>query len=444
MSIEAFLAEYQQTHLEKTVKSLDEIEQQQLFKQIQSFRSELTFSPLIEKKKTGFSPVKKLDKPTLKDIEDGKELIRNGKAASVLLAGGLGTRLGIDGPKGCYPITNVEKKTLFQLYCEKLKAQQEQLNCRLLAAVMVSSFNHKETIEFFERHQYWGLSRGQVLFFEQENTPYLDNEGKWFWSKKNSIAHSPNGNGYVFHCMEASKTLMLLQKAGVKYLQVSPIDNPLSYPLDPGMLGYHKREASDVVLGAVERQHPQEMLGLIVDEDGKTKIAEYSEISDVFFQELNEKKKLKYRYGNSGIHSFCMNFVEKIVSESSQPLPVHWVKKKTRQWTGSFFEDIWAWKVEHFIFDWLNYCTNVKAVKFDRTLHYAPLKRQQGSGGVLEVQEALLNKDRKILCDITKQDTEHLFFELSPSFYYPTEKILQEWRNKRIPNSNYIFPEMSR
>jgi hypothetical protein len=72
----------------------------------------------------------------------GEEALRAGRVAAFTVAGGQGTRLGYDGPKGTFPVSPVLGKTLFQVFAEKLLLEPklitdaEQVNLAIETAVL--------------------------------------------------------------------------------------------------------------------------------------------------------------------------------------------------------------------------------------------------------------------------------------------------------------------
>ena len=438
MNIEEWIYLHKQPHLKKDIEKLSSLQKEHLSKQIHDFDPDVSFSSFLTPKQITPAPLLSCNPPILENYKLGQKLIMNYQTACIVLAGGIGTRLGSAEPKGCFPISNVQNKSLFQLVAEKILAQGKQLGCRPLVAFMLSSSTQEKTVSFFKQHQYWGLDPSQVFFFSQKNTPYYDNEGNWFWSREGVIAESPDGNGYLFQNLDEASIFSQFKQAGVEYVQVIQIDNPLVSPLDPYLIGSHAKLNADILIGAISRDQVDEKLGLLTFDQKKIHITEYSEIPECAFVEKNKKGVFKYPYGNSGIFSFSMAFIERLLNHAALQLPPHWVKKKTKSWNHASFEEIWAWKVEHFIFDLLAYAKKVDAIHLDRKDYYASLKSKEGPQGIQAVKEALLEKDIRTFEKISRHSAKEHFFELAPAFYYPTEKLLQYWENRPFPNTSYL------
>lgn len=411
MDLAKQLKELQQSHLLNAIDLLSDAQKNRLKEQCSSFfQTRSTLSAKTHILKPTPSPLYKCKPATEKDVIEGSFLVKQGKVASVLLAGGLGTRLGLNGPKGCLSISKIKEKSLFQLYIEKLKAQQKQLKSPLYAAIMVSRHNYKQTKEFFAKHKYWGFAKTQILFFEQETSPYYDNEGLWFWSQQGEIADSPNGNGKMLSYLIKSNTWAKLKKLGIEYVQICSVDNPLCPPIDPAFIGKLSNSQSDVILGAIKKTSSKEKLGLITEHNGKVRITEYSEI--------NENQISKYSYGYSGILGLSGAFIDKLQKEKSLELPPHWVSKKTKKWTEDKYEEIWAWKIEYFIFDLLKYANTIDIALLDRALYFAPVKDK---ASICQVQDSLQKRDKQVLQTFTKSIPPEPF-EISTELLYINPK----------------------
>ncbi|MDJ0652375.1 MAG: UTP--glucose-1-phosphate uridylyltransferase [Simkaniaceae bacterium] len=260
----------------------------------------------------------------------------------LILAGGQGTRLGFNGPKGCVELPLKEKKTLFRILLEKVK------NPKAPIAVMTSPLNHEATLAYLKREDFFGVEN--VTLFQQGM------EGAF-----------PNGNGKAFTYF-CQKGLWDHWKAvGIKYLQVLPIDNPLATPFDEELISANY--GVDLVLRGVKRQGPDEKMGVILDGD-KLQVEEYTESTH-----LSEKL-----LGNTGIFSCTLDFVK---LGSSVSLPTHVVRKKVR---GS-----WVSKKESFIFDLFPYAKNFKVLPSERKKCFAPIKNATGPDSLKSVAELLKN-----------------------------------------------------
>jgi UDP-N-acetylglucosamine/UDP-N-acetylgalactosamine diphosphorylase len=368
------------------------------------------------------------------DAKRGEEAIKEGKCACVVLAGGQGSRLRCEGPKGCCPITVVKNKTLFQLFAEKISAASKQAGRPLQVAIMTSPLNHVETEFYFVRNNFFGLDPHQVTFFYQRMWPFLDFDGHLFLEAPDQIARGPNGNGGVFHRLVEIGLWKKWQEMGVEMVHVLPIDNPLALPYDHELSGFQQRTGCDAVVKVALRSDPEEKVGALVKVDGRPRILEYFELTG------SQKKEIADSPANLGLYSFSMPFIERM---SAVYLPLHRAKKAVKRWTepdeGKTPEEPNAWKFEEFIFDVLPLAEKCEALLYPRETAFAPLKNLKGEDSIETVKRTLLNSDRKRYASVTGiEPPESAIFELSPSFYYPTGSLLERWRGKPLPGQDYI------
>lgn len=256
------------------------------------------------------------------------------RVGALVLAGGQGSRLGFEGPKGLFEIAG---KTLFEWICKKVPP-----NCPL--AIMTSPLNHKETIAYFEKNGNFGLD---VHFFEQEMSPFLDE------NQQPTDILGPNGNGSVFRSFVHSGLADLFAQKGVDLVTVSYIENPLINPVDPTLIAHARSERCDVAVQCIERRKSDLKMGALVEKEGKVEIVEYID--------LDPTKEYKLAY--SGQIAFDLDFFKKM---AEMELPMHWVKKKNG--------DHWIWKGEQFIFDVFPYAMKVSPFCVPRETHYGPIK----------------------------------------------------------------------
>ncbi len=358
-----------------------------------------------------------------KDYKLGEKALKEGKCACIVLAGGQGTRLRFEGPKGCCPTTNVKNKTLFQLLAEKVEAASKQAGHPLQIAIMTSPLNHVETECYFAKNAYFGLDPRQVTFFYQRMWPLLNLEGHLFLETPDKIGRGPNGNGGIFRRLVETGVWEKWNEMGIESVKVIPIDNPLAMPFDHELFGFQQRLKSDVALKVAKRRSPDEKVGVLVKVDSRPTIVEYSELSQTVANPV----------ANLGLYSFSMPFIKRT---SEALLPLHKAKKVAKHWTG---EEISAWKFEEFIFDVLPLAKNCEALLYPRETTFAPLKNLSGEDSIESVKKALLDSDRRTYAQVTgKEPPEEAFFELSASFYYPTESFLKRWRGKPLPDQDYI------
>ena len=176
----------------------------------------------------------------------GQDLIRRGKVAAFTVAGGQGTRLGIDGPKGAVPVTPVGDRTLFEIFAKTVKAVRDRHGVGVPWYIMTSPANHQQTIAFMESHDYFGLPVGDVMLFSQAMLPAFDQAGRVIPAAKDALALAPDGHGGSLKALVASGALADMQARGVEILSYFQVDNPLVKPFDPLFVGLHAQTGSEM------------------------------------------------------------------------------------------------------------------------------------------------------------------------------------------------------
>lgn len=347
----------------------------------------------------------------VEDRKEGEELIRQGKVGCLILAGGQGTRLGIDGPKGIIPVTLIKKKSLFQLFCERTKAASTWAGQELPLCIMTSQKNHEQTVEFLKAHHYFGLHPTQLSFFTQEMLPFLDDSGNWLLERPGKIAEGPDGNGNALHHFFKSGLWQQWKEAGVEYLSVIFVDNALADPFDPEFVGLTARYQADAALKAVERLSPDEKMGVLAECGGKLKVIEYSEIPS---------STAPFTLSSTGMFCISMEFIRHFCQDLHADLPLHLARKKAQVLLGTakgyVQETANVWKCERFIFDLLDYVRTSVVLVCQREKIYAPLKNAVGDRDLESVQQALLLHDRQLYQEVTGKMPPDGAFELDPVF----------------------------
>src|SRR5262249_59178831 len=116
--------------------------------------------------------------------------------AVLVVAGGQGSRLGSDRPKGTFPVGPVSGKSLFQVHAEKVLALSRRSRQAIPFLVMTSPATHDETGADFEENGWFGLPREEIHFFQQGTMPALDlASGKLLMEEPGRLFLSPNGHG---------------------------------------------------------------------------------------------------------------------------------------------------------------------------------------------------------------------------------------------------------
>lgn len=354
--------------------------------------------------------------------EEGRRRIKKGEAACLIVAGGQGSRLGFDGPKGLFPITPYSKKSLFQFFSEKIAALSHLVGRSLPLAIMTSPHNHEETVSFFQEHNFFGLQPSFVDFFMQEHQLFLDEEGQAFLDRTDHLAEGPNGNGVA--CMQLVKSGVWdkWQQQGVRLVNFIQIDNPLADPFDAELIGYTAAQDCDVVIKSIKREDPQEKVGVIVLQEEKVSVVEYSEIEEKEQLARDSTGELKHPLAN--ISQFCFNrdFIQRVGEMGYEALPMHCAHKATSYLNESGkvirAKDPMAWKFETFIFDLLKLSKHTGVLVYPRSACYASVKNAEGPHSPKTVQEALEMREREIWERVKGVPAPDERFELPMEMYY--------------------------
>eukprot|EP00915_Cephaloidophora_sp_WS-2016_P012000 GHVH01017460.1.p1 GENE.GHVH01017460.1~~GHVH01017460.1.p1 ORF type:complete len:492 (-),score=62.20 GHVH01017460.1:34-1509(-) len=330
----------------------------------------------------------------------GLEAIAKGEVAACVMGGGQGTRLGFDGPKGCYKIAPLTESTLFQLFVQRvMKLRQLCVHADLASSmgdvkvpfcVMTSDTNDTATRSFFDEHCNFGYPDEDLHFFVQSMVPCFDNDGKVLIASPTSLAMNPNGNGGIFSSMQKSGTLEKLKKSGVKYVHIWGIDNVLTKCLDPTFIGYcidNNAEAGNKCCTKIEAAEKVGVFASRVDQSGKriATVVEYSELSSDLADNRDEAGRFVFGSGNICNHMFKLEFIERLVKcrfLESNPSSLHAAFKKIPYMDNSGKmvnpDTINGVKMEMFIFDSFWFADKVFGLEVEREQEFAPVKNAVG------------------------------------------------------------------
>lgn len=345
----------------------------------------------------------------------GEALLKQGKVGCLILAGGQGTRLGFDGPKGMVPVTPLKEKSLFQLLCERVKAASDWARAELPLAIMTSEENHEQTLSFFEKNQYFGL--GKVSFFKQGQLPFIDNQGNWVLKGPGLLQIGPDGNGAALHLFFSSGLWQQWKDKGIEYVNLIFVDNALADPFDSEFIGYTAKGRLDVALKAVPRLAPQEAMGVVVQSGGHMRVIEYTELPS---------NLEVFTLSSTGMFCVGMPFIESLCRVSAG-FPLHLARKTAEVWQPDLpspcLEKRQIGKCERFIFDLLFYTSFSGAFVCPREQVYAPLKNAVGDKSLDTVKQALLHHDRTLYQTLTGMNLPSLGIEIDPAFYYASDAL---------------------
>ncbi|MFI4882460.1 MAG: UTP--glucose-1-phosphate uridylyltransferase [Phycisphaerales bacterium JB064] len=322
----------------------------------------------------------------------GLDLIRSGKVAALTVAGGQGTRLGFDGPKGTLPIGPASGRTLFEVFADQISAASAWAGRPIPWLVMTSPQNHEQTLAFFEERDWLGLEREQLRFFQQGVMPSFCPESKrLLLASKGSLATNPDGHGGVVRALIRSGELERLENEGVEHLSYFQVDNPLVPPLDPVFLGAHAGAGGAPSSGEfsskmVAKASASEKVGVFARSGGRTRVVEYSDLPQELSEATMDSGRLKFEAGSVAIHAASVAFLRSIDEAGEDALPFHRAFKKVPHLDdkGNLVEpsEPNAVKLERFVFDAIPVARQSLVLRVDREREFAPTKNPSGVDSV--------------------------------------------------------------
>ncbi|MDR3000217.1 MAG: UTP--glucose-1-phosphate uridylyltransferase [Fibromonadaceae bacterium] len=283
----------------------------------------------------------------------GNEILQKKQIAAFLLAGGQGSRLGFEGPKGAFKLEALNK-SIFQIHAENLRGKD------IPWVIMTSPLNHKETLEHFEQADYFGLSREKIKFIEQNTICAMTPSGEPIFDSEGNLALVPDGNGGCFRALSSSGALAWLQEQGIEFVFLYGVDNILAKPCDPIFIGAFVDSKMAAGSKVVKKKHPEERMGVFALKNGLPTVIEYSEIP--------QERKAEFDGGNIVAHLFSMESLKKLENE---PLPWHLAIKRVCNVEG-------AYKFEQFLFDAFPKLGTMFLAGVEREKEFAPIKNASG------------------------------------------------------------------
>ncbi|NIP24349.1 MAG: UDPGP type 1 family protein [Phycisphaerae bacterium] len=328
-----------------------------------------------------------------KAIELGKKLISEGKVGAFVVAGGQGTRLGFDRPKGDFPISPVKNKTLFRIFGESITAVSSKYGAACPWYIMTSPMNHADTREIFRSNGYYGLRERDVFIFEQGTLPNFSFEGKILLAEKGRIACSPDGHGGSLKALYKSGAVDDMKKRGVEFISYWQVDNPLVNIFDPLFIGLHALDEAEISSKALVKTGPMEKVGNFCLVDDKVTVIEYSDFPDEVAERRNPDGSLVFQLGSIAIHIINAGFVEKL-NTGVLSLPFHRAVKKIPHidQSGRCVEPAEpnGIKLETFIFDALPMASKSIILETERSEEFAPVKNATGVDSAETAREMMI------------------------------------------------------
>ena len=391
----AILKKYGQEHLLNGYDKLDENKKKKLldqimntdFKLINSLYENTTKDDEEKNKDDKIEPMEYLDKYKLNEKYDyyediGKRAIKEGKLAAVTMAGGQGTRLGHKGPKGTFDIGLDSHKSLFELLSDYLKEEGKKYGVIIPWFIMTSRENNKETVEFFEKHKFFGFQENKnIFFFEQDELPMVDTEGKILIGEDGLIKEAADGHGGIYESLVKNGMTKKMRELGVEWVFIGGVDNCLVKMVDPVLMGIAIDKGVTVACKSIVKANPHEKVGVFCKRNGKPGVIEYSEITDEMAEATDENGELLY--GES--HILCNLFrIDAIERMGETPLPYHSAFKKAKyiDKDGNLVvpDSPNAYKFEAFLFDAFGEVDDMAILRVKREEEFAPVKNADEAG----------------------------------------------------------------
>ncbi len=393
-SLEEIREQLRAIHQEQLLRYYDELDpsgQNALLKQI----GEIDFSYLsrfhekdVPVKRGVITPLRAMELPEIEKkrthfYEIGMDALKKQETGAVLLAGGMGTRLGFDGPKGCFDIGVTRHVYIFERLITNLLRRVKECGKYQWFFIMTSDANDEETRSFFRTHDCFGYDPAYIRFFKQAMAPAVDEDGQVLLSSKSAVATSPNGNGGWYRSMGRAGLTDLMNTNGVRYLNVFSVDNVLQDICDPLFIGAVIDGGYASGSKVVRKNDPFEKTGVMCLEDGRTSVIEYTEMTEEMCLETDSRGERVYNFG------VILNYlfrVDSLAACGDALMPLHFAHKKV-PYIGSSGELITpgepnGWKFEYFIFDILKSLRDCLPFEVEREKSFAPVKNRTGVDSV--------------------------------------------------------------
>ncbi len=391
--VKDILKKYGQEHLLNHYDELDEKKKEILLNQINHIDFDLVnklYDSTKEQKintNDKITPINYLDKYKLNDQYKyyeaiGKKAIKEGKLAAVTMAGGQGTRLGHTGPKGTYDIGLDSHKSLFELLSDNLKEEGKKYGVIIPWFIMTSRENNKDTVEFFEKHRYFGYKKDKnIFFFEQGELPMMDTEGKILIGEDGLIKLAADGHGGIYESLVKNKMTKKMRELGIEWVFIGGVDNCLVKMVDPVLMGIAIDKKVTVACKSVVKANPHEKVGVFCKRNGRPNVIEYSEITDEMAEATDENGELLYGESHILCNLFSIDAIERMGAE---PLPYHVAFKKAKyiDKDGNLVvpDSPNAYKFEAFLFDAFGEVDDMAVLRVKREEEFAPVKNSDEKG----------------------------------------------------------------
>lgn len=317
----------------------------------------------------------------------GRKLLEEGKVAAFTVAGGQGTRLGWNGPKGTYPATPLTGKPLFRVFAEQILATRRRTGCDIPWYIMTSPINDDDTRAFFRDNNYFGLERTSIFMLPQGVLPSFDDDGRFMLASAGSVAVNPDGHGGALRALRTSGAIEDMQARGIEQLSYFQVDNPTVHVLDPLFIGLHvasEQSSGEMSSKMVPKVDAAEKVGVFCSVEGKTMVIEYSDLPEELMNSRDESGALRFMAGSIAIHLLSVDFIARMTSgDQGSRLPLHRARKAVPHVCPDTGKEVHpegpnATKLEMFIFDAIPHAERSMVYETDRVEEFAPIKNAEG------------------------------------------------------------------
>ena len=369
----------------------------------------------------------------------GEAAIRNGEVGVFLVAGGQGSRLRYDGPKGCYEIGPVSGKSLFQIHAEKVLASDRRYDTRVPLFIMTSETNNAAVKAFFEANSFFGLPEGDVFFCVQRMLPAFDTAGRFLLSAADHVFVNPDGHGGSYFALLSSGAFDEMEGRGIRHLSYFQVDNPMVSIVDPVFIGEHVRTGSEMSSKVLQKREPMEKLGVFGYVDGELRVVEYSELTREQQEAALPDGSLKYAFGSIAIHVLDVAFARRMAEAD---LPFHMARKRI-PYLGEDGERVEpdgpnGIKFERFVFDGIPLANNPLVMEILREDEFAPVKNFEGEDSPETARAAMVDEHRRWLAAARDDVPCDLVVEISPLFALDADELKPKAANVALANGLYL------
>ena len=408
-TVKSILKKYDQEHLLNFYGELTDSQKTFLLNQILNIDFEEILQLYEESKVEIYrsteeiEPLKYVDKQALPSYKakqycnTGIKAIKSGNIGVITLAGGQGSRLGFNGPKGSFTLDTSPKKSLFEIVCDYIRLASLKYNVSIPWYIMTSTNNYFDTIDFFEHNNYFGYDRNNITFFTQDNLPIIDVNGKLVLSEIYKINVASNGNGNLFSSLKKANLIKSMEQRNIQWLFVGGVDNVLLDPLDPIFIGYTIESKCEIGSKTLFKSNPSDVSWIFARRDNKPAIVDCENFTEELSRITDEKGNYLYRETNMLAHLFSLNSIKKM---STIKLSYHRVFRKNAfvnyEGMKQIPEGPNVYKFEQFVFNAFSYFDNIALLRVNKEEEFAPIKDFNGPYNpeiaTLKYEKYVLNK----------------------------------------------------